>query len=81
MPTIPVRDVPDHIHQHLKRRAEAHRRRLNQEVLRVLEEAVAESSPSDSQAVRQTCGTEQERTPSCRLAPREVKRTMRAGLA
>lgn len=81
MPTITVRNVPDHIHQHLKQRAKEHRRSLNQEVLQVLEDTVAESSPSDSQAVRQACVEEQERTPSWRRAPREMKRTMREGLA
>jgi len=81
MPTITVRNVPDHIHQQLKRRAEEHRRSLNQEVLRVLETAVAESSPSDQRAVRQACAAEQERTPSWSLDPREMKRTMREGLA
>jgi plasmid stability protein len=81
MPTITVRNVPDHIHQHLKQRAKEHRRSLNQEVLQVLEDTVVESPPSDSQAVRQACAAEQERTPSWRMDPREMKRTMREGLA
>jgi plasmid stability protein len=81
MPTITVRNVPDHIHQHLKQRAKEHRRSLNQEVLQVLEDTVAESSPTDPQAVRQACATEQDRTPSWHLDPDEMKRTMREGLA
>jgi len=81
MPTITVRNVPDHIHQHLKRRAEEHRRSLNQEVLRVLEDTVTESSPSDPQALRRACAKEQGRTPSWSLNPREMKRTMREELA
>lgn len=79
MPTITVRDVPDHIHQLLKQRAEEHRRSLNQEVLRVLEEAVAESADADRQALRRACMAEQERTPSWTVDPHEMKRTMREG--
>ena len=81
MPTITVRNVPDHVHQHLKRRAEEHRRSLNQEVIRVLEETVAESSDADRQALRRACMAEQERTPSWTIDPHEMKRTMREGLS
>jgi plasmid stability protein len=81
MPTITVRNVPEAVHRHLKRRAEEHRRSLNQEVLWVLEEAVAESSESDRQAVRRACREEQERTPSWAIATPEMKRMMREGLA
>ncbi|MCS3708264.1 hypothetical protein GGP62_003174 [Salinibacter ruber] len=65
----------------LKRRAKEHRRSLNQEVLRVLEEEVAGSSESDRQAVRRACREEQERTPSWAITTREMKRMMREGLA
>jgi plasmid stability protein len=81
MPTITVRNVPDSVHRHLKRRAEEHRRSLNQEVLRVLEEAVAESSESDRRAARRACREEQERTPPWSVDTREMKRAMREGLA
>lgn len=81
MPTIIVRNVPDHVHRQLKRRAEEHRRSVNQEVLRVLEETVAELSGPDRQAIRQTCRAEQEPTPSWTIDPNEMKRTMREGLA
>lgn len=81
MPTITVRNVPDHVHRHLKRRAEEPRRSLNQEVLRVLEETVAESSGSDRQTVRRSCMAEQEQTPSWTIDPSEMKRTMREGWA
>ena len=81
MPTITVRNVPDHVHQHLKRRAEEHRRSLNQEVLRVLEETVVESSDADRQALRRACMAEQERTPSWTIDSHEMKRTMREGLS
>lgn len=73
MPTITVRGVPDHVHQQLKRRAEDNRRSLNQEVLRVLEEAVSKTTESDRRA-------EQERTPSWPIDSGELKRAMREGL-
>lgn len=81
MPTITVRNVPDHVHQHLKRRAEEHRRSLNQEMLRVLEEAVAEHAESDQQAVRSACIAEQKQTPPWTIGSSEMKRTMREGLS
>ena len=81
MPTITVRDVPDHVHQQLKRRAEENRRSLNQEVLRVLEEAVAGPTESDRRAARQACKAEQERTPSWSIESNELRRVMREGLA
>ena len=81
MPTITVRNVPDHVHQHLKQRAEEHRRSLNQEMLRVLEEAVAESANSDQQAVRSACIEEQEQTPPWTIGASEMKPTMREGLS
>lgn len=80
MPTITVRDVPDHVHQQLKRRAEDNRRSLNQEVLRVLEEAVSNTTESDRRAARQACRAEQERTPSWPIDSSELKRAMREGL-
>jgi plasmid stability protein len=81
MPTITVRDVPDHVHQQLKRRAEENRRSLNQEVLRMLENTVAEPMESDRRAARQARKREQERTPSWSIESDELKRTMREGLA
>ena len=77
MPTITVRDVPDHVHRRLKRRAETNRRSLNQEVLRVLEEAVANTTAADQQAARRACKAEQERTPSWSIESNELKRAMR----
>ncbi len=81
MPTITVRDVPDHVHRLLKRRAEDNRRSLNQEVLRVLEGAVSASAESDRQAARQACKAEQDRTPPWSIESDEMKRAMREGLA
>jgi len=81
MATITVRGVPDHVHQHLKRRAEEHRRSLNQEVVRVLEAAVDPSSESDRRAARRACKAEQERTPPWSAEVQKVKRAMREGLA
>jgi plasmid stability protein len=81
MPTITVRDVPDYVHQQLKRRAEENHRNLNQEVLRVLEETVAEPPESDRWAARQACKAEQERTPSWSIESDDLKRAMREGLA
>jgi plasmid stability protein len=80
MPTITVRNVPDHIHRHLKRRAEEHRRSLNQEILCALEDTVGEPSSSDPQALCRAGTAEQERTPSWSLDLHEMKRTMREGL-
>lgn len=81
MPTITVRDVPDPVHQQLKRRAENNRRSLNQKVLRVLENTVAEPTGSDRRAARQACKAEQERTPSWSIESDDLKRVMREGLA
>ncbi len=40
MATITIKNIPDHIHQLLKKRAEAHHRSLNGEILAYLETAV-----------------------------------------
>ncbi|PSQ96760.1 MAG: hypothetical protein BRD55_05650 [Bacteroidetes bacterium SW_9_63_38] len=79
MPTKPVRDVPDHVHMHLKRRAEKNRRSLNQELLRILEESISQPSESNRQVAREARKAEQDRTPSWAVESRELKRTMREG--
>ena len=40
MATITLKNVPDELHRRLKERAERHRRSLNREAIRCLEEAV-----------------------------------------
>ena len=40
MAKILLRDVPDDVHESLRRRADANRRSMNQEAVRILEEAL-----------------------------------------
>lgn len=49
MPTLTIKSLPDALYQDLKRRAAAHRRSLNSEVLVCLEQAVA-APPADPAA-------------------------------
>lgn len=46
MPTLTIKSLPDALYDQLRRRAAAHRRSLNSEVLVCLEQAVA-STPAD----------------------------------
>lgn len=49
MPTLTLKDVPPRLHQALKKRADRHRRSLNQEVLHCLERVtgLVSSGPED----------------------------------
>ena len=51
MAAITLKSLPGPLHRQLKARAARHKRSLNQEVIAVLEEAVADSSPADSAAL------------------------------
>ncbi len=51
MAAITLKSLPGPLHRQLKARAARHKRSLNQEVIAVLEEAVADSSPADSTAL------------------------------
>jgi plasmid stability protein len=51
MAAITLKSLPKPLHRQLKARAARHKRSLNQEVIAVLEEAVADSRPVDSAAL------------------------------
>jgi len=51
MPAITLKSLPRPLHRTLKERAVRHKRSLNQEVIAVLEEAVAPSRPVDVEAM------------------------------
>lgn len=44
MPGFLIKDLPEELHQRLKRRAEAHRRSLGREALTILEEALRDAA-------------------------------------
>ena len=82
MPTLTVQDVPSTLHAKLKRRAERHRRSLNDEVLAVLEDAAGSAEqPDDRQALIERIRKEREDGPAITADPDELKRMMREGLA
>lgn len=84
MPAITVRGVPDRVHRRLKRRAEAHNRSLNGEVLQLLEEAALGSSESEASgrpALIEDLRRERERTPAWTISSEEMKRAMREGFS
>lgn len=80
MPTITLRNVPDLLHQTLKRRAEAHNRSLNGEVLELLEQSVMGRSSEERRALLDELRREQKRTPSWTIEPEALKRKMRKWL-
>lgn len=51
MPAITLKNLPASLHRTLKARAARHKRSLNQEVITVLEEAVAPSRRRDIEAM------------------------------
>jgi plasmid stability protein len=82
MPTLTVQNVPSALHAKLKRRAERHRRSLNDEVLAVLEDAAGSAEqPDDRQALIERIRKEREDGPTITADPDELKRMMREGLA
>lgn len=82
MPAITIRGVSPHLHQQLKRRAEAHNRSLNGEVLQLLEEAVLGSAGGERprHALIEKLRREQQRTPAWKVSAEEMKRAMREDL-
>ena len=82
MPTLTVQNVPSTLHAKLKRRAERHRRSLNDEVLAVLEDAAGSAEqPDDRQALIERIRKERKDGPTITADPDELKRMMREGLA
>jgi plasmid stability protein len=82
IPTLTVQNVPSTLHAKLKRRAERHRRSLNDEVLAVLEDAAGSAEqPDDRQALIERIRKEREDGPTITADPDELKRMMREGLA
>lgn len=50
MPTLTVRDIPDHVYDRLKERAGRHRRSLSREIVTLLEEKLL-PQPLDTEAL------------------------------
>lgn len=74
---ITVRNVPDGIHERLKRRAERNRRSLNAEVLEILEDSV-EASINRKRRIHDEIGENPSREVS--EDPQSFKRAYRRGL-
>lgn len=51
MATITLKNVPKHLHLEIKKRAELHRRSLNNEIIVCLEDAVGLNRPSQSEVL------------------------------
>ena len=51
MPTLTIKDLPRQLHRQLKKRAHAHHRSLNREVLATLQNAASQSRPLDPAAL------------------------------
>ncbi len=51
MPNLPLKRVPDALHERLKERAERHRRSMNSEAIRILERALMPSRMSAEDAI------------------------------
>ena len=78
MPAITLKALPDRLHRQLKARAARHKRSLNQEVLAVLEEAVAPARRLDVEAL--LAETRQFRAGlSFTATPDQIDRFKRAG--
>jgi plasmid stability protein len=79
--TLTVRDVPAALHDRLQRRAEAHRRSLDREVIALLKEAVEQTSEDKRQAAIERIKRRRENGPVIHDSPAEVKHKTREGLA
>jgi plasmid stability protein len=80
MPTLTIKNLPRQLHRQLKKRAHAHHRSLNGEVLATLHSAASQSRPVDparlireAQAVR--------RKFKRRVSPAQVRAWIRRGRA
>jgi len=51
VPTITLKDIPRDLHRDLKKRAAAHHRSLNKEVIATLQNATAATRPLDASAL------------------------------
>jgi plasmid stability protein len=51
MPTLTIKNLPRHLHRQLKKRAQAHHRSLNREILATLQSAAGQSHPIDPVAL------------------------------
>lgn len=49
MPSLTIKNVPEHLYQHLKRQAQNNRRSLNSEILMCLEQTL-QNRPQNAQA-------------------------------
>jgi plasmid stability protein len=80
MPTLTIKDLPRQLHRQLKKRAQAHHRSLNREVLATLDSAASQSRPVDpgtlireARAVRRKFKRQ--------VSPAQVRAWMRRGRA
>jgi len=79
MPKITIRNVPDGLHQRLKRRADQNRRSLNSELLDILEKTVGPST-EEKRRIHDAIAS----NPSHSLSstdPQTLKETYRQGLS
>lgn len=53
MPTLTIKGVPSDLHEKLKKRAERHRRSMNNELLTILEHTLTSSRLSAEEAISQ----------------------------
>ena len=53
MPTLTIKGVPPDLHEKLKKRAERHRRSMNNELLTILERTLTSSRLSAEEAISQ----------------------------
>jgi plasmid stability protein len=80
MPTLTIKNLPRQLHRQLKKRAQAHHRSLNREVLATLHSAASHSRPVDpgtlireARAVRRKFKRQ--------VSPAQVRAWMRRGRA
>ena len=79
MATLTIRNLPDVLHERLKRHAERHRRSLNSEAIVLLERAL-EQAPAERAEVRERLRALRSEVPPLTLDPEELKRARREGL-
>ena len=79
MATLTIRNLPDALHERLKRHAEWHRRSLNNEAIVLLEQAL-QQAPAEGGAIRERLRALRSEAPPLTLDPEELKQTRREGL-
>lgn len=78
--TITIRRVPDEIHERLKERAARHRRSLNSELLKILEEEIGANPPDVEATLEEIDRINSNVDPRSGWEPDQLKKRMREGL-